>query len=114
MKRRRSISLALIGAMILVMSAAEIQKTRAQETQPPPAPPRQGPPMRVACGQDMQSLCPGLVGKDARQCLRSHRGQLSAGCIAFFQEARARRAAGQMGAPPAGGPPPGPDEDKDQ
>jgi hypothetical protein len=44
-----------------------------------------------------------MVKKDARQCLKAHRAELSAGCTAFFQEARARR----MGTPPPGGPPPG-------
>ncbi len=109
----RWINLALVSAAIVFVSAAI---AGAQDVQ---APPRQGPRMRVACGQEMQSLCPGLTGKDARQCLRAHRPQLSAGCIAFFQEARTRRASGAMGGPPAGGPPPGsepapgPDGDKD-
>lgn len=96
----RWINVALVSAAVVLVSAAF---AGAQDGQ---APPRQSPPMRVACGQDMQSLCPGLAGKDARQCLRAHRPQLSAGCVAFFQEARTRRASGAMAAPPAGGPPP--------
>ena len=97
----RSINLALISAGIFLVSAAS---GGAQDMQPPP---RQGPSMRAACGQDLQGLCPGLTGHNARQCLRAHRPQLSAGCVAYFQGARARRASGAMGAPPPGGPPPG-------
>jgi hypothetical protein len=109
----RSFNLALVSAAIFLVSAAS---AGAQDMQPPP---RQGPSLRMACGQELQTLCPGLTGRDARQCLRAHRPQLSAGCIAFFQGARARRAAGATGAPPAGGPPPsgepapGPDGDKE-
>jgi hypothetical protein len=103
--KRRFINLVLISAAIFILSAAEIQTASAQGGPPPP--PREGPPLRVACAQDMQRLCPGLQRKDARQCLKANRAQLSAGCKAFFQEARARRAGGAMGAPPsAGGPPP--------
>jgi hypothetical protein len=108
-----SIISALGCAVIVLVSVAT---AGAEDVQPPP---RQGPPLRVACGQELQSLCPGLTGREARQCLRTHRPQLSTGCITFFQEARARRAAGAAGAPPAGGPPPGsepapsPDDNKD-
>ena len=111
--RYRPINPALVSAAIFLVSVAN---AGAQEMQPPP---RQGPSMRAACGQDLQSLCPGLTGHDARQCLRGHRPQLSAGCIAFFQGARARRASGATGAAPPSGPPPGgqpvpgPDGDKD-
>jgi hypothetical protein len=88
---------AFVGLMIAVLSGAEPQTADAQDQQPPP---RQGPTMRVACSKDMQSLCPGLVGKDAAKCLREHRAQLSAECIAFFKEAKERRR--QSGdAPPA-------------
>lgn len=109
----RSINLALVSSAIFLTAMVS---AGAQDTQPPP---RQGPSLRAACGQDLQGLCPGLTGHDARQCLRAHRPQLSGGCIAFFQGARARRAAGATGAAPAGGPPPsgepapGPDGDKD-
>jgi hypothetical protein len=90
---------AFVGLMIAVLSGAEPQTADAQDQQPPP---RQGPTMRVACSKDMQSLCPGLVGKDAAKCLREHRAQLSAECIAFFKEAKERRSATQSGdAPPA-------------
>src|ERR1700733_7408193 len=40
---------------------------------------RQGPPMRIACAPDMKTLCPGLVKREARQCLKAHRAQLSPG-----------------------------------
>ncbi len=99
-----SIKLSVIGAAIFVVTAAPIQAS-AQT-----AAPRQGPPpLRVACGAEMQSLCPGLKGKDARMCLRAHHATLSPGCTAFLEEAKARRAAGTMGQPPApaDSPPPG-------
>ena len=95
---------AFVGAIIAVLSGAEPETTRAQDVQPPP---RQGPTMRVACSKDMQSLCPGLVGKDARQCLKEHRAQLSAECTAFFREAQARRSASPSGASPPGPSSPG-------
>jgi hypothetical protein len=66
---------------------------------------RQGPPLRIACAPDMRALCPGLVKREARQCLKAHRAQLSQGCIAFFEEARARRVHRAMGAPPGDTPP---------
>ena len=66
---------------------------------------RQGPPMRIACAPDMKTLCPGLVKREARQCLKAHRAQLSPGCITFFEEARARRVHRAMGAPPGDAPP---------
>jgi hypothetical protein len=96
---RRFLNWAFVGVMIVVLSGAEPETADAQDQQPPP---RQGPTMRVACSKDMQSLCPGLVGKDAAKCLREHRSQLSAECIAFFKEAKERRSATQSGvAPPA-------------
>ena len=99
------ISLFLIGAGILVGSAAAIQAASAQtET----APPGQGPTMRVACGADLRAHCPGLKGKDARLCLRAYHAQITPECTAFLAEAQAKRAAGAMNKPPAGGaPPPG-------
>jgi hypothetical protein len=111
--KHRSNKFALIGAVICVVSAAEMRTASAQTAAPPPG---QGPTLRVACGADMQRFCPGLKGKDARLCLRGYHAQISAGCTAFLQEAQARRAAGATGAPPAGGPPPGgsPPDSKDQ
>ena len=94
---RRFPNWAFVGLMIAVLSGAEPETADAQDQQPPP---RQGPTMRVACSKDMQSLCPGLVGKDAAKCLREHRAQLSAECIAFFKEAKERRSATQSGAAP--------------
>ena len=74
-------------------------------TQGGQSPPRQGGAMRTACSKDMQSLCPGLAGKDAAKCLiKEHRAQLSTECLTFFKEARARRNATQSGAAPPGGP----------
>jgi hypothetical protein len=99
---RSSIKMCLIGAAILVASAAQIQAANAQA----PAPVQGRSPMRIACGPEMQMLCAGLRGRDARLCLRAHHAQLSAGCTAFLNEAKAKGAAGAMGQPPAGGPPP--------
>jgi hypothetical protein len=103
--KHRSNKFALIGAAICVVSAAGMRTASAQTAAPPAG---QGPSLRVACGADMQRFCPGLKGKDARLCLRAYHAQISAGCTAFLEEAKARRAAGATGAPPAaGGPPPG-------
>lgn len=81
-----------------------LEMAGAEDSQPPP---QQGPTMRAACKTDMQSLCPGLVGKDARKCLKEHSAQLSAECTAFF-EAKARRSAATSGSSPSGGPPSSP------
>jgi hypothetical protein len=83
-------------------SPGEPEPAAAQGGQPPP---QQGPTMRVACRTDVQSLCPGVVGKDARKCLKEHSAQLSAECTAFFKEAKARRSAATSGSSPSGGPP---------
>ena len=93
---RRFLNWAFVGAMIAVLSGAGPGTANAQDGQ---SAPRQGGAMRTACGKDMQSLCPGLAGKDAAKCLREHRAQLSAECIAFFKEAKERRSATQSGAP---------------
>ena len=100
---RRFLSWALVGALIAVLSCAGPRTADAQDGR---SAPRQGGAMRAACGKDMQSLCPGLAGKDAAKCLmKEHRVQLSAECLTFFKEARARRNATQAGAaPPPSGP----------
>jgi hypothetical protein len=55
----------------------------------------------------MQKFCPGLKGKDARTCLKGFHAQISPGCMAFLEQAKAQRAGGAMAAPPpAGAPPP--------
>jgi hypothetical protein len=93
---RRFPNWALVGAMIAVVSCACPGTADAQDGQ---SAPRQGGAMRTACSKDMQSFCPGLSGKDAAKCLREHRAQLTAECIAFFKEAKERRSATQSGAP---------------
>jgi hypothetical protein len=93
---RRFLSWALVGALIAVLSCAGPRTADAQDGQ---SAPRQGGAMRAACGKDMQSLCPGLTGKDAAKCLREHRAQLSPECIAFFKEVKERRSATQSGTP---------------
>src|ERR1700722_12271091 len=98
---RRLLNWAFVGAMIAVLSGVEPGTADAQDGQ---SPPRQRGAMRTACSKEMQSLCPGLVGKDAAKCLmREHRAQLSTECITFFKEARARRNATQSGAAQPGG-----------
>jgi hypothetical protein len=97
--KHRLLNWAFVGAMIAVLWGVGPKTADAQDQQPPP---QQGPTMRVACSKDMQSLCPGLVRKDAAKCLREHRAQLSAECTAFFKEAQAQRnATTSGGAPPA-------------
>lgn len=94
--KRYTIKLALISAAaaICIASAAVHAQTGA-------------PPLRVACGADMQKFCPGLKGKDARMCLRGFHAQISPGCMTFLDQAKAQRAGGAMTAPPpAGAPPP--------
>jgi hypothetical protein len=95
----RLIQLAFIGGAICFASAAAYAQSGA-------------PPLRVACGADMQKFCPGLKGKDARMCLRGFHAQISPGCMAFLEQAKAQRAGGAMAAPPpaAGSPPAGKDE----
>jgi hypothetical protein len=99
---RRFLDWAFVGAMIAVLSGAGPGIANAQDGQ---SAPRQGGAMRTACSKDMQSLCPGLAGKDAAKCLiKEHRTQLSTECLAFFKEARERRNATQSGAAPTGEP----------
>ena len=101
---RRFLNWTFVGAMIAILSGAGPGTANAQDAQ---SAPQQGGAMRTACGKDMQSLCPGLAGKDAAKCLiKEHRAQLSAECSAFFKEAKERRSATQSGAPapsPPGG-----------
>ena len=94
----RLIRLVLVGAAVFAACAAYAQTG--------------APPLRVACGADMQRFCPGLKGKDARLCLRGFHAQLSPNCLAFLEQAKAQRAGGAMTAPaPAAGSPPA---DKDE
>ena len=94
---RRFLNWTFVGAMIAILSGAGPGTANAQDAQ---SVPQQGGAMRTACGKDMQSLCPGLAGKDAAKCLiKEHRAQLSAECSAFFKEAKERRSATQSGAP---------------
>jgi hypothetical protein len=116
----RSINLALVGAAIFVMLAADINAASAQSPPPPPppgaAPPPGAPPppsappkvprMRVACGPDVASFCPGMKSSEARKCLRAHRAELSPSCVGYLRAVRAAAKAKAMSAPPPGGPPP--------
>ncbi len=93
---RRFLYWAFVGAVMAALLGGGSGTADAQDGQ---SAPRQGGAMRTACGKDMQSLCPGLAGKDAAKCLREHRAQLSPECIAFFKEAKERRSATQSGGP---------------
>jgi hypothetical protein len=91
----RVIQMVLIGAAISTVSPAYSQT--------------EAPTLRVACGPDMQKFCPGLKGKDARMCLRAYHAQISPDCMAFLEQAKAKRAGGAMTAPapaPAAASPP--------
>ena len=90
----RLIQSALVGAAISAASAAYAQTGT--------------PPLRIACGTDMQKFCPGLKGKEARMCLRAYHAQISPDCMTFLEQAKAQRAGGALTAPPpaAGSPPP--------
>lgn len=85
--KKSLIPVAIVSAAICFASAAAFAQTGA-------------PPLRVACGADMQKFCPGLKGKDARMCLRGFHAQISPGCMAFLDQAKAQRAGGAMAAPP--------------
>jgi hypothetical protein len=84
----RLIHLAFIGAATCFASAA----AHAQNAVPP---------LRAACGADMQAHCPGLKGPDARMCLRAYHATISPDCLAFLEQAKAQRAGGAMSAPAA-------------
>jgi len=47
--------------------------------------------MRVACGDDASSLCPGVEPKGGalRECLQSHKDKLSSGCSEALEKAAA-------------------------
>jgi hypothetical protein len=113
----RSLHLALIGGAVLMIAAAQIHTASAQNPPPPPAaeappgappppPATRGPSMRVACGPDLASFCPGLKGAEARKCLRAHRAEIAPPCEAYFKARRAAARAKAMSAPPPGSPPP--------
>lgn len=100
--KHRSISLALAAAAIFFVSEANIQPVAAQDMGPPAARPRTT--LRIACAMDMERLCQGLIKKEARQCLKAHRSQLSRGCKTYLQEAKMRRGQRGMSGPPEGSP----------
>src|SRR5581483_9817285 len=89
----RLIQLALVGAAISAASATYAQTGT--------------PPLRVACGTDMQKYCPGLKGKEARMCLRAYHAQISPDCMTFLEQSKAQHGGGATAAPPpvAGSPP---------
>ena len=96
----RLIQLAFIAAAVFGASAANAQTGT--------------PPLRVACGTDMQKFCPDLKGKDARMCLRAYHAKISPDCLAFLDQAKAQRTGGTTSppAPAAASPPSAPPADK--
>ena len=77
--RFRPTKLALISATILVVSTSGMRTVQG------------GPTMRDACASDVQKLCPGLEKNEVRECLKTHRGQLSDECKTALKEAKAVR-----------------------
>lgn len=51
--------------------------------------------LRAACAQDIETLCPGVQPGGGRilQCLKGHQKEVSPGCTAAIEEARAARKA---------------------
>ncbi|MFA5975232.1 MAG: cysteine rich repeat-containing protein [Elusimicrobiota bacterium] len=43
-----------------------------------------------ACRDDMEKLCPGVKGKESRQCLNQHEAELSAACKQNIAEVKER------------------------
>ena len=55
---------------------------------------------RVACAADLAKFCPDAqTGPDRRQCMMSHKDDLSAGCKTAIAAAMAARQAAQSSAP---------------
>lgn len=65
----------------------------AQSIQQVPGTQGPNPAVRAACGADVRSLCAGVQpgGGRIKDCMVSHASQLSAGCKAAIQQARAAR-----------------------
>ena len=85
---------ALIRAACLSVALATSPFAFAQTTTPAP-PPGEGHPelakVREACHDDVERLCKGTTPGQGhfRECLRAHKDELSDGCKAALQEARA-------------------------
>jgi hypothetical protein len=81
--------LVTLGTSLAIPSLASAQTT------PPPAPPEEGhgafTKVREACHDDVERLChdvkPGRG--QIRECLKAHESELSTGCRAAIEEARA-------------------------
>ncbi|HXQ46063.1 MAG TPA: hypothetical protein VN806_05565 [Caulobacteraceae bacterium] len=82
-------------AVIIVVIAAVATPSFAQ------SPPGAGA-VRAACAADLSKLCPDAQPGNGsiRQCISTHRDQLSAGCKSALAAAIARRQETQSGAPP--------------
>jgi hypothetical protein len=89
MTLNRLVRIVTLGTALAVPSLASAQTT------PPPAPPEDGhgafAKVREACHQDVQRLCRDAKADrgQIRECLKAHEAELSDGCRAAIQEARA-------------------------
>jgi hypothetical protein len=84
----------LAGSAILVAMTIVTAPSFAQ-------PPAGAGAVRAACAADLSKLCPDAQPGNGsiRQCISSHRDQLSDGCKSALAAAMARRQAAQSGAP---------------
>ncbi len=87
----------LIRTALLGLALATSSLAFAQSTLPPaPPPPGEGgsgnfAKVREACHDDAERLCKDVKPGEGRirECLRTHRDELSAGCQAAIREAKA-------------------------
>jgi Cysteine rich repeat len=68
-----------------------------------------GSPVVAACKQDMQTLCSDVKPGEGRvkECMKSHREQLSAGCKAAIKANHSERSAQPPASQPPASQPPG-------
>ena len=75
----KSVLITAVASMALLASAAAAQN---------------GPSVRQACMADRARLCPGIApGPAMKQCMKSHKADISPGCHSAMETARAERAA---------------------
>jgi hypothetical protein len=77
----------------LVLMATLLASQVAQAQTPTQTPGQQTPEqkrraVRAACKSDVEQLCPGKRGEEARQCLQSNEQKLSSECKSAMSNAR--------------------------